>query len=72
MDIDGLKYHLESMGKRMLNLAERLDKDGDSLDKYDKDLVRTALIPVVKERLDIALLEYMTGNTPDILREFDI
>ena len=72
MDIDGLKYHLKSMGERMLNLAERLDKDSDSLDKHDKDLMRTALIPAVKERLDIALLEYITGNTPEILREFDV
>ena len=72
MDIKRLRHYLEDTGKRMVDLAERLDKDGEPLDKWEKDLAKAALIPAVKEKLDLVFMEYMTGNTPEILREFDI
>lgn len=72
MDVDRIRHILKDSGERMIDLSERLGDKGDRLDKWEKDLVRTAMIPAVKERLDMTLLEYMTGSCPPMLKEFEI
>lgn len=72
MNIDRIKNQLAETGRHMIDLSERLGQKGKPLDKWEKDIVRAGMIPAVKERLDIMLLEYLTGSHNPVLEEFDV
>jgi len=63
---------LRHTGEDMLSLSERIGKGDKPLEMWEKSLARSAMLPAVQEGLDIVLLEYIRGETPDILKEFEI
>ena len=62
IDIRMAKDMLRSAGENMLRLADTISEHGDSLKDHEKALVRAAVMPAVQERLDFALICYLTGK----------
>jgi len=62
MDIMRAKDMLKQTAQNMYDLADRMSKNGAPLANWERDLIRTAFIPAVKEQLDLALLDYLVGR----------
>lgn len=62
MELHELKGLLMSHAEAVMQLAEKLDKDGVKLKAYELQLIRTAMVPAVTECMDLMKSSFIAGN----------
>lgn len=64
MDAESTRQLLRYQSDRMLNLADRItdQSPSNSLSKQDRQLIRMAAIPMLKEQADMMMSAYILGD----------
>lgn len=62
MELHELRDLLMSHADAVMKLAEKLDEDGVKLQSYEKQLIRTAMVPALSECMDLMKSSFLTGN----------
>ena len=64
---------LHNMGNHLLSLSDRLveGNNGRPIETHEKDLIRMATVPIIKEEMQVALTMYLEGKGESNLRRLD-
>jgi hypothetical protein len=63
MELSQLKDLLMSHAEAVSNLADRLGADGTKLTTEDKQLMRVAMMPAIRECADLISSSFLIGNS---------
>jgi hypothetical protein len=66
---ESVKNMLLGHAEACMQLADKIGKGGERLKEYEKQLVRSAMLPAVKESMEIIQSNYMTGNVDWVEQE---
>lgn len=64
-----IKHMLMSHAEACMALADKLGEGGDPLNGHEQQLIRSAMLPAIKESMEIMQSAYVTGSTEWLERE---
>ena len=62
---------LKTTGHEMIELSKRINlDDGHPLARYERELARMSMVPMLRECTDLLIAAFLAENNPEVTEEF--